>query len=137
MKITVPTTKEVEVVAIEFEVFIHDDLDPSFPKEIKLFHRREEKIWRDIIDLGTGQLREWPKNTPYDFYDKICDSGTYRLLDADNNFLKEIQDYVPNGIIPGEYGDYMDLQIDENGIVKNWPKENNICLKAFFERDDE
>lgn len=137
MKIKIPCTKEVEVVAIEFEVPINDDLEPAFPTKVELLHRRGERYWRDIIDLSTSQLRKWPKNTPYDFYDKICDSGTYRLLDAENNFLKEIQDYVPNEVIPGEYGDYMDLQIDENGIIKNWPKEDKINFKDFFEGDNE
>jgi hypothetical protein len=137
MKIEIPCTKKIEVTAILFEVPINDDLEPPFPKEIKLLDIDGEKYWQDIIDLSTGKLSHWPQGISYDFYDKIRDSGTYKLLDPYLLIVKEIQDYVPNGIIPGEYGDYMDLQIDENGIVKNWPKEDKIHLKDFFEVDDE
>lgn len=43
-------------------------------------------------------------------------------------------EYVPNGIVPGEYGDYIDLKINADGIITNWPK-NPDCSK-FFPEDE-
>ena len=40
------------------------------------------------------------------------------------------QEYVPHGVVPGEYGDYIHLNIDSDGTIANWPKKPNV--KAFF-----
>jgi hypothetical protein len=60
---------------------------------------------------------------------KVNDSGTYILRDGSGDIIAERDDYVPHGIIPGEYGDYVDLKINEVGKITNWPK--NIDLSGF------
>jgi hypothetical protein len=45
------------------------------------------------------------------------------------------QNYVPHGLIPGEYGDYVSLKINEQGIITNWPKHPDI--REFIKGEDE
>ena len=42
---------------------------------------------------------------------KVCDSGTYFLLDKDKKAICKIAGYVPNGLIPDsdDCGDYIRL----------------------------
>lgn len=42
------------------------------------------------------------------------------IQDSDFQTLKTIRGCVPNKLLPGEYGDYLALDIDEVGIIKNW-----------------
>ena len=78
-----------------------------------------------IIDIKTGQILDFPKVLPaFDLFLKVVDGGFYKLLDSARQVLSEIdQDYVPHGVVPGEYGDYVDLQINADGIITNWPKQ--------------
>ena len=92
------------------------------------------------VNLMSGEILNWPKNnnTDYNLYIKVCDRGSYTIsgYDADGNFVnREIEnDYVPNDIIPGEFGDYIDLKIS-NGIITNWYEEPS--LNQFFAEDEE
>lgn len=62
------------------------------------------------------------------FQAKICDSGTYFLLDKDKKVICKIADYVPNGLIPeaDDYGDYIRLRINYDGTIENWPEKPNF-----------
>ena len=55
---------------------------------------------------------------------KICDSGTYFLLDKDKKTICKIAGYVPNGLIPDsdDCGDYIRLRINSDGTIENWPE---------------
>ena len=55
---------------------------------------------------------------------KVCDSGTYFLLDKDKKTICKIADYVPNGLIPevDGCGDYIRLRINEDDMI-NWFEE--------------
>jgi phosphoribosylformylglycinamidine (FGAM) synthase PurS component len=65
---------------------------------------------------------------------KVRDRGSYTLLDPQMQTIAKIeQDYVPHGVIPGSYGDYIELDIDANGKIRNWPK--SFDLHEFFRED--
>lgn len=53
---------------------------------------------------------------------KICDSGTYFLLDKDKKAICKIASYVPNGLIPDsdDCGDYICLKINSDCTIENW-----------------
>ncbi len=57
---------------------------------------------------------------------KVCDQGIYRLLQGGKEVCSIVQDYVPNNLIPGEYGDYIDLDIGADGAILNWKKGANF-----------
>ena len=58
-------------------------------------------MWSGIVDLKTQKLLNWKLEygTLY-LQAKICDSGTYFLLDKDKKAICRIAGYVPNGLIP-------------------------------------
>ena len=80
-------------------------------------------MWSGIIDLKTHKLLDWkPEYGDLYFQAKVCDSGTYILLDKDKKVICKIADYVPNGLIPeaADCGDYIRLRIKHDGMIENW-----------------
>ena len=67
---------------------------------------------------------------------KVCDAGTYTLMDAEKKPLRQICGYVPNKLIPPlekGFGDYIELAIEADGIVNGWPTAPD--LSEFIEED--
>ena len=82
-------------------------------------------MWSGIINLKTHQLLNWKREygTLY-LQAKICDSGTYFLLDKDKKVICKIAGYVPNSLVPDsdDCGDYIRLRINSDGTIENWPE---------------
>ena len=93
-------------------------------------------MWSGIIDLKTHQLLNWKLEygTLY-LQAKICDSGTYFLLDKDKKAICKIADYVPNGLIPDsdDCGDYIRLRINSDGTIENWPIDTSIVEEPILD----
>ena len=118
MKVTIPTTKEVDIKYITMELAVRYE-EEDMPNDAPL---REGDLWKASVAVDSGQIQNWPKGKELEFYMKVCDEGTYRLFDADwNEQAAIVNGYVPNSIIPGEYGDYVRLSIDADGVITNWP----------------
>lgn len=99
------------------------------------FPFREGDMWKAKVEIDTGKIVGWPEGKSWDLDMKVCDEGSYYLLDSEGNTVADIQDnYVPNGVIPGRYGDYVELNINTQGVITNWPKKPN--LSAFFEDEE-
>lgn len=99
-------------------------------------------VFEIYVDIDSGQIRNWPKDWPagedVDLYLKPRDAGCYELFDADEKSLAAVEDYVPHGVVPGSYGDYVDLQISDEGVITNWPSKREIDLtEEFFPMPDE
>lgn len=94
---------------------------------------KEGDYWCPLIDIDAGQILNWEKGKTASIHYKVCDDGTYFLLDAEKNEIKEINGYVPDVMCPAGkgYGDYVIMEIDENGFIQNW-KPN---LDAFTTQD--
>jgi len=91
--------------------------------------------WKAMVDIDTGLIDNWPKGEERRLQAKVCDQGSYYLYDADSNVVGSIEnDYIPNDLIPGEYGDYIDLKINADGVITNWHK--NPCVQEFFKSCD-
>lgn len=125
MKALIPTTQEVEIthVLVTLPVrYEEEDIPNNFP------FRQGEK-WEAKIEIDTGKILGWPEGQAGEIeYMKVCYEGSYALLDASGNVVLSIeQNYVPHGVIPGKYGDYVTLKINEHGVITNWPKRPDIC----------
>lgn len=125
MKALIPTTKEVEIthVLVTLPVrYEEEDIPNDFPL-------RQGKKWEAKIEIDTGKILGWPEGQAGEIECmKVCDEGSYALLDASGAVVLSIeQNYVPHGVIPGEYGDYVSLKINEQGVVTNWPRRPDIC----------
>jgi hypothetical protein len=128
MKIKVKEIKDVRYVRVNAAVR-YDDEDMPFDAPM-----RDGKSWIAMIDLEKRRVLNWPQGKTLEFSMKVCDEGVYELLTADLDVIKKIDGYVPNQLLPGEYGDYLELKIDENGIITNWLPNANL---SNFEDADE
>lgn len=132
MKVTVYKPVELEIHTVRIEVELHDDVSESLPKH--LFNDDGELDL--LIEVDTGKVVSWQGSEPVNIYDKVCDNGVYTLFDSGGLEVRKIDNYyVPNDLIPGDYGDYINLEINVDGIVTNWPKSPNV--RQFFAITDD
>lgn len=128
MKMTINKPTEIIIERIEVSLpvrYEEEDIPNDFPL-------RKGDSWKAVIDIDTGKIRDWPIGKSGSIeYMKVCDSGVYTLLDDEGDVVAHLEYYVPHGIIPGEYGDYVTLHIDSDGIITNWPKAPD--LSDFFD----
>ena len=118
MKATVIKPVEIEVNSIALQLPVRYD-DEDMPYE---FPFRDGDMWNAEIMIDSGQIKNWPEGTEFDLYMKVTDSGSYILRDSKGEEVSAIrQDYVPHGVVPGEYGDYVSIKIQGDGVISNWP----------------
>jgi hypothetical protein len=120
--------QEIDVATIRIEVAVRyeeEDIPNDFPF-------RDGSMWCADVDMDTGKITDWPQGKAGTLSMKVCDQGTYTLFDRAGNELARLEnDYCPNRVVPGEYGDYINLEIDATGTITNWIKKPDFG--AFFE----
>ena len=132
MKVTVYKPVELEIHTVRIEVELHDDVSESLPNH--LFNDDGELDL--LIEVDTGKVVSWQGSEPVNIYDKVRDNGVYTLFGTDGLEVGKIDNYyVPNDLIPGDYGDYINLEINADGVITNWPKYPNV-LQFSPEKDD-
>lgn len=126
MKIQIPTTTEVEITHVRIAAAVNyeeDEIPNDFPGRI-------HDVWHADINIDTGKIEGWPQGRVEDMFLTVKDSGSYYLIDANSQkgtpIASRENDYAPNDLIPGKYGDTIELKIDGNGIVTNWPKNPDV-----------
>ena len=82
----------------------------------------EGENWSPLIELETGKIVNWKQGTKASTYYKVCDCCVISFLDEEKVSHKIIEGYVPDILSPKEegYGDYVIMDIDENGMIQNW-----------------
>lgn len=82
--------------------------------------------WCPVIELATGQIRDWPQGTTADIHYKVCDAGEYWLTDdAGSKLAKWKGYYVPDNLLcvgDSGYGDYIILKVGADGKIVGWSK---------------
>lgn len=86
--------------------------------------------WEILIDVDTGTIQNWPLGTTASVHYKVCDDGTYQLLDENKEVVYEIEDYVPYCFCTKSsgYGDYVIMDIDGFGIIDNWKPKSIVSV---------
>jgi len=133
MKTKVNMEVEIDVKKIVIEVSLRGvggDEDDDMPTDFPGLNEQKTN-WKAVIDIDTGQIEGWPVGDERELFIKVCDAGIYTLFDAESKQIVQMDGYVPNGVVPGEYGDYIELEIGGDGIIKNWPTSPDIS--EFFE----
>ena len=132
MLVTLKTTEEVQLTHLWIEAPVrHEDEDIPYD-----FPYRHKDVWAPVIELNTGRIVDWPQSVAADVYLKVCDSGMYHLM-SDGMIVRSINDYVPD-FVPNEYGDYINLNIDEQGMITNWESAENVrCMIEEYLEDHE
>lgn len=87
---------------------------------------RSGELWKPIIELATGKIRDWPQGTTADIHYKVCDAGEYWLADAAGKLLRKYKGhYVPDHLLcVGDrgYGDYIIFNVGPDGVIEGWRK---------------
>lgn len=94
----------------------------------KLMPFSDGDCWRPIIELETGIVKGWPIGTKADIHYKVCDGFNFEVYKDGKLIAGQQDDYVPSFMCPAEegYGDYIIMQIDENGVIQDWNKEIDL-----------
>lgn len=134
MKAKVKIEQELTIASVFIDIaprYIGDSEDDDLPTDFPLLNASKTE-WRAMVDIDTGKILDWPQGEARDMHVKVCDNGSYSLYDSAGEKVAEIVNgYVPNELIPGAYGDYIELSINEDGVITNWPRSPDIS--AFFE----
>lgn len=130
MKIEIPTTRQEDAVAIYMVLPIRygeEEIPNDFPFRIG-------DTWAATVEIDAGKIRNWPAGRTADIHLTVKDGGTYALLNPDGKVVAAIEgNYVPHRIVPGSFGDTVELSITGDGTITNWPK--NPDASDFFPED--
>lgn len=100
-----------------------DDADqPKMPCMAYVDCKYKGWYWCPIIDLTTGKIINWRQGVRASISYKVCDEFECEVKDSDNAIVASYNGYVLNfmAITDEGYGDYIYLDIDENGMIENW-----------------
>jgi len=143
MKITAKVTEEKEFEA----KFIQVNADVRYWGDAQINGESTENgenvpfkngdTWEPLIDIDKGIIVDWPEGTEASFYFKVCDAGSYHLLDENKEVIASIENnYVPNGLCHGEegFGDYIILSVNKDGSIAGY--ENQIDIDDWFGEEE-
>lgn len=126
----VKITKEVEVelgtLMVKAEPRYWEDSEINGVNDTKNGDRvpcKVNNLWCPIIDIESGTIINWEKDTIAKIHYKVADCCGYELLDKNGDVIISFEDgYVPRTLYPKEngYGDYIIMDIDENGKIQNF-----------------
>ena len=139
MKIKIKVEKEVDIkycqVAAHVRYWEDAEVNGVEDTDGTLMPCRDGELWCPQINVDTGVIVNWEQGKTAKVHFKVCDSGSYSLQNEyGNNILMIEDDYVPNKLIPGEYGDYIIMTIDENGKIDEW--ETPADFSDFIKDED-
>lgn len=130
-KFTVTKEFDVEYLFVEAGVRYWEDATiDGIQDEDGNIPCRDGDCWKPLININTGKIINWTQGVRANIHYKVCDNGTYKLLDANMELIKKIRDYVPKMLSPKEegWGDYIIMDIDADGQIKDW----KIILDEFY-----
>ena len=134
MKATMYVRKTVEIVSVIIDVkmrYVGDSEDDDVPTDFPMLNGDH---WKVKVGVDTGIIEGWPKGREQYLHTKVCDAGLYTLIDDSGDVVSVRDGYVPNSLVPGDYGDYIIMNIDGDGKIKEWPE--NPCVDEFFDDDE-
>lgn len=126
MKVKMKVTHEfdVQILSVVAGVRYWEDstVNGVEDTEGKLIPCRIGENWCPEIDIETGKIVNWNKGTTAALHYKVCDDGTYILRDLKLKEVAKKEGYVPDCMCPKEagHGDYIIMDIDENGMIQDW-----------------
>jgi hypothetical protein len=141
MKATIKKPIEVEIKTLLVRAGVRYWEDTSVngidDEEGKLIPCRDGDYWCPKIDIDKGVITNWEKGKTAIVHYKICDDGTYDLLDEKEDCVLTKEGYVPDILdLDGEsYGDYIIMTINEDGSIENW--DNNPNINDFQDEEDD
>ncbi|MGP2569994.1 hypothetical protein ACT4R9_05460 [Ornithobacterium rhinotracheale] len=106
MKVTLEVVKEVNVkyLLAKCGVRYWEDAKVNGFEDTNgdLIPCRDREFWTPLIDVEKGIIVNWEKGIKADIHYKVCDNGTYTLLDEHKNPITGFSGYVPFIMSPEE-----------------------------------
>jgi hypothetical protein len=122
--------KNAKYLKVEAGVRYWDDaiINGEQDEEGKNVPFKDDDTWVPVIDLDGGSVVDWPEGVEADFHFKVCDSGTYHLLDDKKEVIaSRFDNYVPDGLCHGSdgWGDYIIFNVGPDGKIDKYRKNIN------------
>lgn len=127
MKVKMKIEKEYDVK------YLYADVDVRYWEDAKLngkdclesgdgFPCKDGDSWKPEINIETGEIENWISGNTASIHFKVCDAGIYKLIDEKGICILTKNSYVPDCMCPngGGYGDYVIMDIKENGFIQDW-----------------
>jgi hypothetical protein len=114
-----------------------DENNPRMPFIEKV--NKDEVFWTIDIDANTGVVKNWPTGMTAQVHYKSCDENDISFFGLGGNLLREVHwCYVPDflSIEDSGYGDYIIINIDENGKIHNWELNDEIICDFLNDEDE-
>jgi len=117
--------KSAKYLMVEAQVRYWDDAEINGERSESGDHVpfKFNDVWVPVINIETGEVMDWPKDTKASFHFKVCDAGSYFLLDENNKKIaSRFNNYVPSGLCHGDqgYGDYIIFNVGTYGKIENY-----------------
>jgi len=141
MKVTIQKPVEVNFTHLKAKIGVRywDDttVNGVADKKGDLIPLRKGDYWCPTINIDTGIIENWEKGKTAIVHYKCCDDGEYWLIADDGFELKYPCDYVPDALdLDGDgYGDYVIMNINENGEIEGWG--NPPYISDFLQGDED
>lgn len=130
-KFTVTKEFDIEYLFVEAGVIRWDDgIMNGIEDKDGNIPCRDGDCWKPLININTGKIVNWTQGVRATIHYKVCDNGTYKLLDVNMELIKKIRDYVPKMLSPKAegWGDYIIMDINPDGQINDW----KIILDEFY-----
>lgn len=95
--------------------------DANNPQMPCLERKKNGWDWKPLICLESGKILNWTLGVEARLSYKVCDEFSC-TIENNTSVVHRYEGYVPDffGITDENYGDYIYIDIDENGHIKNW-----------------
>lgn len=116
--------EDTKVNGVRDEEYVDENYAPKMP--CSKFIDGEWR-WCPEIDASTGKILNWEQGVTADVHYIVCDDCEIDYVDEDSNLIcnNDGYYYCPCFLCPKEngYGDYIIMDIDENGQILDWDAE--------------
>ena len=131
----IDTLKTATHIKVQAGVRYWDDAEVNGSRDHdgSMIPLRVGEDWCPTIRLEDGAVMNWPVGTTASIHYKVCDAGSYWLLNDQHEVIASRENnYVPDLLTVGSagFGDYIILNIDTGGLIEGW-KRPELDLAAW------
>lgn len=127
LRMSLPYDEDEHLISFDDGVMTEMECDEDFTPPML---NADTKMLDFIVDLKERRVLDWNYEDGYlRMWAKVCDGGTYTLLDKDKNPIWQIRGYVPSKLIPPfekGWGDYIELAVEADGTIADWPQHPDL-----------
>ena len=129
MKVKIQIEKEVEITTLQVRAGVRywNDSEVNGEPDTEIGQNipcKDGQNWCPEIEIATGKILNWKQGVKAEVHYKVCDCCGWELKTETGEVVLSAEDgYVPTDTLcpkGGGYGDYIIMDIDENGMIADW-----------------